>query len=123
MPRWTPVHGLFSQLGKIISETVFKIRLVRRQIIADAHAVGIPAPHIVFHEVDNGTVLASYDLRFFKNTFSGNSVCNIEPGAVCGSEAQFLQLFFGFRIASPLAVCHRIGQILRQNKSIEIRVY
>ena len=118
-----PFHGLFAQFGKLVSVTVFEIRLVRRQIISDGHAVGIAAPHIVFHEIDNGPVFASYDFRLFKYSLSGNGICNIEPGAVSGAEAQLLQLFFGLRITAPLAVCHSVGQVLRQNKSIEIGVY
>ena len=114
-----PGHGLLAQIGKVIAVDVLEAGLVGGEIVADAHAVGIAAAHIVRHEVDGGSVLAADDLGLLHHALAGDGVGHVIDGAVGGAVAELQQLFLGLGIAAPAALGDGFLQIFRQNEAVE----
>ena len=114
-----PLHGLLAKLGELIAVDVLEAGLVGGQIVADAHAVGIAAAHVVLHEVDHGAVLASDNLSLFEDAAAGNGIGHVIAGGVRGAVAQLQQLFLRLGIAAPFGLGNCRLQVLGEDKAVK----
>ena len=117
-----PIHSLLAELGELIAVDVGKTRLVGRQIVADAHAVGVAAAHIVLHEVDGSAVLAADDLGLLDKTLAVDAVAHVKLGGVRGAVAHLDELLLGLGIAEAVGVFQRLHKVLGQNELCQISV-
>ena len=117
-----PLHGLPAELGELIAVHVLEAGLVGGQIVADAHAVGVAAAHIVLHEVDGGAVLAAHDLGLLDHALAGDGVGHVVDGAVGRAVAELKELILGLGIAAPAALGDGLLQVLRQDETIKERI-
>ena len=117
-----PIHSLLAELGELIAVDVGKTRLVGRQIVADAHAVGVAAAHIVLHEVDGSAVLAADDLGLLDKTLAVDAVAHVKLGGVRGAVAHLDELLLGLGIAEAVGIFQRLHEILGQNELCQISV-
>ena len=117
-----PVERLLTELGELIAEAVLEARLVRGKIVADGHAVGVAAAHIVLHEVDDAAVLAAHDLRLLHRAVSLNGIDHVVTGGMRGAVGHFLQLLLRLGVGDALAFLQRCGDLRRQVKLLKILV-
>ena len=117
-----PVHGLPAQGGELVAEAVGKAGLVGGAAVADDHGVGVPAAHVVLHEVDQRAVLAADDLRLLHCALADDVVDYIVLGCVGGAEDQLVQLLLIFEVGDGLAFDQCLPQIIGQDELVEITV-
>ena len=122
-----PVERLLTQRGKLVAEAVLEARLIGRQIVADGHAVGIAAAHIVLHEVDDAAVLAAHDLRLLDRAQPLDGVDHVVAGGVGRAVGHLLQLLLRLGVGDALALFQR-GRHLRRKvkffkKPVSIHVH
>ena len=117
-----PIHGFLPQLGEFIAKALLKAGLIGGQIVADRHGIGVPAAHIVLHEIDDGAVFAADDLRLLHGSPAWQGVDHVVAGSMGRAKNQLVQLVLGFDIGHRTAFFQSRPQILRQDKTVKILI-
>ena len=120
--RGEPVERFLTERGEVIAEAVLEARLVGGQIVADGHAVGVAAAHIVLHEVDDAAVLAAHDLRFLDRAVAFDGIDHVVAGGMRGTVGHFLQFLFRLGVGDALALFQRRGDLTRELKAFKILI-
>ncbi len=120
--RLKPLHRLGAEEGEVVAVHVPEAGLVGREVVADAHAVGVAAAHVVLHEVDDGAVLAADDLGLLEKTLAGDVVRHVKLRAVRRAVAKLLELLLRLGIAAPGALRQRLADVVGHIEAVEERV-
>ena len=112
-----PGHRLLAELFKRVAVALGKAGLVGGQIVADAHAVGVAAAHVVLHEVDDGAVLAADDLRLLDQTSALDGVADVIAGRVGRTVGHLGQLLDRLGIDQDAAFSQRVLKVRGENKA------
>ena len=112
-----PGHRLLAELLERVAVALGKAGLVGGQIVADAHAVGIAAAHVVLHEVDDGAVLAADDLRLLDQTLALDGIADVIAGGVGRAVGHLGQLLDRLGVDQDAAFAQRVLEVLGENKA------
>ena len=117
-----PIHSLLAQLGEFITKAVLEAGLIRGQVVADRHGIGVPAAHIILHKIDYGAVFAADDFRFLHCAPARQRVNHVVTGRMGGAENQLVQLVLGFDVGHGTAFFQSRPQVLRQDEAVKILI-
>ena len=117
-----PAQGLHPQLVKLISVYILKPRLIRRQVVGNAHAVWVAPAHIVLGIVHCGAVAAADDLSLF-DYLAMYVVEHLDLARVLVSEYELKEHLLAGRDDDARAVVNDPAELLRERKSLKKYVH